>query len=307
MSVSSQTLLTIRAQLCFSVFITKQSRPQLFLFFFFIKVLRFKTNQFYLSHTQKICSVKFWVCSPAKNANGKYTTRSPRTVSLLFNLSQSLSSAPSLNTLTHTVTGHVLTGGHHWFILCNSSLPEVPFGNGRGDGKRANVCVSEWVCVRACLCYVYNQMTDNQSKNTCAHTHRNARESDWGRLSVISVTKHPVVTEPRDREPFHSPLRFINHLCMQHNTSGGQMSISPPSFVFSPSVLLLPSGRPGVNPSLLHLAQTTHALSRAAVAHQQRASTHVCIPRRNAGNRKPALKFGNNNNNNNKKEQTSVN
>lgn len=35
--------------------------------------------------------------------------------------------------------------------------------------------------------------------------------------------------------------------------------------------------RPGVNPSLLHLAQTTHTLSGAAAAHQQRASVRECV------------------------------
>lgn len=84
---------------------------------------------------------------------------------------------------------------------------------------------------------------------------------------------HPVVTEPRDQK---SSLCFINHVCMPYSTSGGQMSISPPSLVFSLTLLLFPSGRPGVNPSLLHLVQTTHTLSGAAVAHQQRVSLHVC-------------------------------
>lgn len=75
------------------------------------------------------------------------------------------------------------------------------------------------------------------------------------------------------------------------------MSISAPSLVFSPSLYVsFPAGRPGVNPALLHLAQTTHTPSAAAAAHQQRASVHVCITQRHA-DKKPKwhLSFGGNN------------
>lgn len=116
----------------------------------------------------------------------------------------------------------------------------------------------------ACVCVVYkNQMTDNQGKHTRDCTHTRTGESDWA-----------VVSEPCDQKPFHSVLSVsqTTSVCRATHLVGICLSL-----VFSPSVLLFPLGRPGVNP-LLHLVQTTHTLNRAVVAgHQQRASAHVCF------------------------------
>lgn len=209
------------------------------------------------------------------------------TVSLLFlgkfNLSHSLSSTPS----TYTVTGHVLTGGHHWFILCNSSLQKFLSGTEQ-ETEREHACV----CV--CLCYVYNLMTDNQSKHTRTHREKLEKETEqeaeggWVlfqsqsiQLSLSPVTKSPPL--------FHKPPLYAEQHIWWTDVYLSSISHFLPlctSFFLKAGLvlILLSSTWPG-----------PPTLSRAAAAHQQRASVHVCITQCNAGKRKTALKFRTNN------------
>lgn len=189
----------------------------------------------------------------------------------------------------------VVIAGLHCIIAAYRSSS----GNGRGDGKWASACVC--VCVDMfVLCIKPN---DRQPEQTHTHTHRKSRESlrlllDWARgLNVISVTMRPVVTEPHDQKPFHS-LLSISQTTKPHIWWTDVYLSSTSCFLYL-SLLLFPLGRPGVNPTLLHLVQTTHTSGGAAAAHQQRACVcvfmsecvAVCITQRHADKRRTVLAF----------------
>lgn len=150
------------------------------------------------------------------------------------------------------------------------------------------------VCVCFCVCVMCPTKWQTPRANTRTLAHSHTHREKWGRLTEWDGERGRLLFQSQGiscRWALRPKGLFFTRYSLFHKaarrasaTSGGHMSISAPSPVFSPSPCVsFPAGRPGVNPTLLHLAQTTHTPSAAAAAaHQQRASVHVRITQRHA-------------------------
>lgn len=173
---------------------------------------------------------------------------------------------------THTVAGG---GGNLWFIVQHGRLQRFLQQNRREQNK----CL--WM-YRVRMMYMTRRQTNRKQHSLNIH-----RESQRRR-----ATMHAVV---RDKSCFIlfslfcKPALFAE---LPTSTSGGQMFISTLSLIFSPSFLCVPLGRPGVNLSLLHLAETTHAQgSTQRPTSRECMCSRVCAAQLWANKGRPVLTF----------------